>query len=274
MARASQDLSGPVGSEWGRYTVRGEEFSVSLPTLPATTIRDVWLEKLKRTRREVGLAAYAGGVVYVVQGFENLQNESLDDFIKKFPDSSASATTREVQGPGFRGKEFTTESEDQRGRSQYIITARHLYRFLAVGSKLKQPEIGIDRFFSLLSLDKNARGIELTDNPGEQQEPDPSDSNMAPQKAKEVTLKARLFFKPEPTYTEEARRNQITGTVILKGVFSSSGAVTNIRLVTGLPFGLSDRAIAVAKQLRFIPAIKDGHFVSQWVQLEYNFTLY
>jgi TonB family protein len=91
---------------------------------------------------------------------------------------------------------------------------------------------------------------------------------------KEVTSKARLISKPEPQYTEDARKNQITGTVVLKCVFSSNGSVTNIRTVSGLPYGLTERAIAAARQIKFVPATKDGHQVSMWMQLEYNFNLY
>ena len=91
---------------------------------------------------------------------------------------------------------------------------------------------------------------------------------------KEVTSKARVLDKPEPTYTEAARKNQITGTVVLRAVFSSAGAVTNIHAVSGLPDGLTERAIAAAKQIRFVPATKDGHPVSMWMELQYNFNLY
>ena len=91
---------------------------------------------------------------------------------------------------------------------------------------------------------------------------------------REVTSKARLLSKPEPQYTEDARKNQITGTVVLKVVFASNGSVTNIRTVSGLPNGLTERAIAAARQIKFVPATKDGHPVSMWMQLEYNFNLY
>jgi TonB family protein len=91
---------------------------------------------------------------------------------------------------------------------------------------------------------------------------------------KDVTTKARLIAKPEPQYTEDARKNQITGTVVLKVVFASNGTVTNIRTVNGLPYGLTERAIAAARQIKFVPATKDGHQVSMWMQLEYNFNLY
>lgn len=92
--------------------------------------------------------------------------------------------------------------------------------------------------------------------------------------SKDVTARARVLEKPEPQYTEAARKNQVTGTVVLKAVFSSSGAVTNISTIRGLPDGLTERAIAAAKNIRFVPAQKDGHNVSMWMQLEYNFNLY
>ncbi len=90
----------------------------------------------------------------------------------------------------------------------------------------------------------------------------------------EVTSRARVLDKPEPQYTESARKNQITGTVVLRAVFSSNGSVSNISTIRGLPDGLTERAIAAAKQIRFVPAQKDGHAVSMWMQLEYNFNLY
>jgi len=86
--------------------------------------------------------------------------------------------------------------------------------------------------------------------------------------------RARVLLKPEPQYTEDARRNQITGTVVLRVVFASSGEVVQIRAVRTLPFGLTERAIAAARQIRFEPAIRDGRAVSVSMQLEYNFNLY
>ena len=91
---------------------------------------------------------------------------------------------------------------------------------------------------------------------------------------REVNSKARVLDKPEPTYTESARKNQITGTVVLRAVFSAGGQVTNISAVSRLPDGLTERAIAAAKQIRFVPATKDGRPVSMWMELQYNFNLY
>lgn len=93
-------------------------------------------------------------------------------------------------------------------------------------------------------------------------------------KVTEVDQRPRLLFKPEPQYTEEARKNQLSGTVMLRVVFSSAGEVDQIRAVHSLPFGLTERAIAAARQIKFVPAIKNGHPVSVQMQLEYNFNLY
>ena len=99
-------------------------------------------------------------------------------------------------------------------------------------------------------------------------------SDRQPFRGTEVEQRPRLLFKPEPQYTEEARRNQITGTVMLRVVFSSVGQVEQLRAVQTLPFGLTERAIAAARQIKFVPAMKSGHAVSVYMQLEYNFNLY
>jgi TonB family protein len=90
----------------------------------------------------------------------------------------------------------------------------------------------------------------------------------------EVSARARVISKPEPQYTEEARRNQITGRVVLSVVFDRTGQVTNIRAVQTLCCGLTEKAIAAARQIRFVPAMRDGLVVSTYMQLEYNFNLY
>jgi hypothetical protein len=57
-------------------------------------------------------------------------------------------------------------------------------------------------------------------------------------------------------------------------VFSSMGEVVDIHAVRLLPFGLTEKAIAAARQIRFQPATRGGQPVSVYMQLEYNFNLY
>jgi len=127
--------------------------------------------------------------------------------------------------------------------------------------------LGVLLFLALPGHNSNSRGqaVPKTQTPGVTE-------NLY--KGSEVTLKARVTKKPEPKYTKTARKNQITGTVIIRCVFTKTGEVTNIHVITGLPDGLTERAVEAAKKIRFIPATKDGHPVSMWMELQYNFNLY
>ncbi len=89
-----------------------------------------------------------------------------------------------------------------------------------------------------------------------------------------VTKKAAILSKPEPGFTEEARKNDVDGVVRLRAVLSSWGQVTKISVIEGLPDGLTEKAIAAARQIKFTPAQKDGRPVSQYIVLEYHFTIY
>jgi TonB family protein len=102
----------------------------------------------------------------------------------------------------------------------------------------------------------------------------PNDDPDRVYKLTDVSTRPRVITKPEPQYTEAARRNQVTGTVVLRVVFSSGGQVTNIQAVQKLSDGLTEKAIAAARQIRFVPATRDGQPVSMYMQLEYNFNLY
>jgi TonB family protein len=101
-----------------------------------------------------------------------------------------------------------------------------------------------------------------------------SDGNVRVCSGKEVSTKARIVSKPEPRYTEEARKDQITGTIVLRSIFAANGRVVGIRALSHLPDGLTESAIRAARGIRFTPGTKDGHPVSMWMQLEYNFNLY
>ncbi|HKG15048.1 MAG TPA: energy transducer TonB [Pyrinomonadaceae bacterium] len=96
-------------------------------------------------------------------------------------------------------------------------------------------------------------------------------NHSRPFKPSEVTRRVVITATPEPSFTEEARRNGVHGVVRLRAVFTASGAVQVITVVKGLPDGLTEKAIAAARQIRFTPAQKDGRAVSQYVVLEYNF---
>ncbi len=272
----AQEASGTSSAarEWERYTLKDRKLSVMLPIFPAmiSYSSDYWHPASKKRLRNL-VGAYSQGVGYVIEIYDVKQ--SLDQFIAE---SRPDNFTREVTVSGIRGKEYLFEDVIGRRITQYFYLDSRVYCFKAYSSRLGNPDVDMPKFLQSIKFDKNSAGRPLVEGFGAQPSPQLSgvtDERMARIfSGKEVTYKARVLMKPEPRYTEEARQNQVTGTVVLRAVFSSSGTITNIRAVSGLPNGLTDRAIAAARQIRFIPAIKDGQFVSMYIQLEYNFNLY
>jgi len=90
----------------------------------------------------------------------------------------------------------------------------------------------------------------------------------------ETTTRARVLSKPEPVYTIRAQSAGVTGTVILRAVFTADGRVEHILVLRSLPYGLTNAAIEAARHIKFVPATKDGKPISMFMQLEYNFNLY
>ena len=91
---------------------------------------------------------------------------------------------------------------------------------------------------------------------------------------KEVTSRARLISKPEPQYTEEARKSDhwncgTESRCLSSGqVYKHSHRFRPVRDWPNVP-----RACH-GSMIKFVPASKDGHQVSMRMQLEYNFNLY
>ena len=144
-------------------------------------------------------------------------------------------------------------------RSQLIEAAESAERYVALDPRLSKSKLE-DWTARIESL----RGFAAL----------AADESLSLYVGKDVTTKARVLSKPEPTYTEEARKNEITGTVVLRCIFGANGKVFGFRVVHGLAGGLTEMAIRAARRIKFIPATKDGRPVSMWMEIQYNFNVY
>lgn len=91
-------------------------------------------------------------------------------------------------------------------------------------------------------------------------------------RAKDVSRKARIVHYPPPAGEPEGEGDwEAKGRVVLRTVLCRTGEVTDIEVVQGLPDGLTEKALAAARQIKFIPAERRGQKVSQRVVLEYAF---
>lgn len=86
----------------------------------------------------------------------------------------------------------------------------------------------------------------------------------------------RIFigYKPLPRYTESARKSGTAGTVTLRVTFGADGKIEKIVEVSGLPHGLTEEAVKVARLIRFLPEEADGKPVTVRKTIVYAFTIY
>jgi protein TonB len=83
----------------------------------------------------------------------------------------------------------------------------------------------------------------------------------------------RLLREVRADYTDEARRANITGEVVLEIVVRRDGTVGDVRILQRLGAGLDQRAIAAVRQWRFAPARLKGSPVDVIVEVAVEFKL-
>ena len=88
---------------------------------------------------------------------------------------------------------------------------------------------------------------------------------------REIDKRAVILEQPPAEYTDEARRNNVRGKVVLKVTLTSYGTVQVLSVEQELPHGLWRKAIEAAHRIKFKPARSKDRAVSQTVTVEYLF---
>lgn len=263
--------------QWERYTGKGEDFSVSLPERPTavTMYRLARILAFPEKYRGTLYNTYSDGVAYLIFSFPR-RSEPLNQFIDEFVSYYRMITVSSVRDltGGVSGQRYLVKMRDVDGVLDFYLTDKRAYILEAIGGDENNPSV--KRFLESFAVTKANDSAVIEVKPGAVKSLPadvPQDSGPV-FKAQEVTRKAVIVFRREPQYTEEARQGGVSGNVVIKAVLSSTGKLSNIEVTKSLPKGLTEKAIEAARQLIFIPAMKDGKFVSQTIQLEYNFSVF
>lgn len=79
--------------------------------------------------------------------------------------------------------------------------------------------------------------------------------------------------RSDPQYTDVARKAHVAGVVILEAVIDKTGHVDQVKVLKGLPMGLSEAAEDAVRKWRFRPGTMNGEPVDVIFDLTVNFTL-
>jgi TonB family protein len=87
----------------------------------------------------------------------------------------------------------------------------------------------------------------------------------------ELTHRAKITSRSNPSLTPEALAHGVHGRVVVEAILCRTGRVTDLRVMEGLPYGMTERALAAVLQTRFTPAEMNWHTVSQRIRFEFGF---
>lgn len=280
---AASRQAGPQ-AEWLRVNPGGEEFSILTPVAP-TLIRlgggfqfSPGGEQVLEHRNYGG---HAGDLIFFIQSYKAARPQKLAKHVDggEYP---RRVFESDVQLSGFKAKQYRLDSPHFYGKRFFVATKEHAY-LITVASR-DETSADVARFISSLILGEKitaqatGRVVDVRDTPeyqsavrGEANPSDPAGQAFSP---KDVSRKAVIVARPEPSYTDAARARGVTGTVALRGIFGADGQLRSVKVHKGLEGGLNEKAIEAALCIRFYPAEKDGRPVSQYIQIEYNFHIY
>lgn len=89
----------------------------------------------------------------------------------------------------------------------------------------------------------------------------------------QVTTLPEVRRRVKATYPEEARQQEIEGTVRARLSIDAEGKVVKVKILEGLGHGLDQAAVRALKQYRFKPATVNGEAVGTDLDFAYTFLL-
>jgi len=298
----SRSIARYQSPDWIEVSPAGESFHVSLPNQPKAAAENVGAVSGHRYVALTGVATYTiwslrninyradqdtdlyldATAELLWEGLLKPAREQLNDKDRRLARMSY---VRELPPAGLPGREYTIAVGDVTGTAEFFVAHEHLYLLLVMGKP--GTDWAKEKFFASFRAAASSPVSSPAPSPAASPAKPSENSGAGPGagasegedynrvfNGREVTQKARVLEKPEPTYTESARKFGVTGRVVLRAVFSKNAEVTNLHVASKLPHGLTERAMAAARAIRFVPEMKDGQPVSMWMELQYNFNLY
>jgi len=283
LVHAQSATDAPI--DWTPYKIGDHKLSISFPKLPIRTDQ----ADLCNEKKTDYFLAYAEEVVYkltVVKrqkpafpisfcrtssnfGIEtlNARRAELEKSSEKI--SSDGATELWTSRPGGINQKVWIIDELKKGRwIELTVTGR--------GDLPKAEEF-------MRSLDRTSDGNAIAVGDGSEQTlgdrgvdtsvmvASPTPDSITKEAGSEPLA---IIGKVKAQYTDAARSNKEQGTVTLRVTFLANGGIGNIDVTKGLKYGLTERAIAAAKKMVFLPQRVKGVPASTSRPVSFSFNIY
>ncbi|HYP50050.1 MAG TPA: energy transducer TonB, partial [Pyrinomonadaceae bacterium] len=193
---------------------------------------------------------------------------------------------KKLNSPGFVGREYNIKKDDWTRTTKYLASKTHLY--IVTAATRNDDNQTFQRFLSSLKTGDNAAAevnatplgsLKISQPEISFEKPDakkpadtktPKDSSAQP----EETVKLAIVGSVLPSYVEEARRANVSGTINLRLTFSPRGNISRIVVLRELPNGLLRQAVFSALRFKFLPQEKNGKPVAATKVVEFRFSIF
>lgn len=224
------------------------------------------------------LARYINGVVLMLEFYEG----DAKDIETALTERQKGQMVRNEVVNGFQVKSYVEKTPEFVWETQYFSLKKRLYVLQAVSRAESNPiarnffesvRLENQKQFAAPNSDKNVKPDSLISLPEIAENiPERLDDSQPFQDKPDRSV--IILYRPRPRYSAAARQSRLSGSVKLKGLFSSSGKITKLEVVSSPGRELTEAAIKAAEQIQFLPAEKDGKLVSTFKTIEYSFSTY
>ena len=282
----TEKYTAPV--KWERYKVGEQDVSVLFPKLPILIqSSDVCIEQGTKQ-----YAAYAEGIVFGlnIKYKPKEKPTSKCENKKKFDEENFQV--------GVKGIKLLLKTEQEtkfnQNNLEVIKVKGELFTYWLINdyqskrwfelwiTGADETNQSVKNFVESIKIENNPQGTEIEDgsqrtlgdaNSSDKNDDAKEENNQAKSENEEV-MPIRIILKSYVKYTDAARQAQTKGTVSLRITFLANGGIGAIEIVRGLPYGLTEQAVAAARKIIFIPAKKNKINYSVVKTVEYGFSLY
>lgn len=209
-------------------------------------------------------AHYFLGVVYFREGKEDAAIKSADASINLNP---------KLALPYLLKAEATIYDEGERW---YISAspAERTRRFTVAAEILeKYPDMNSDDI-AAVKLRERLSAFKVFADYFSKRENQTDNTTTTPSQPDPSVEPLKILSSPRASYTEDARKNGTTGTIRMVILFAKDGKTLYPIVLNGLKNGLIEQAMRAARQIKFVPAKKNGEPYSIVRMIEYGFNIY
>ncbi len=272
--------------KWERYKVSDKNVSVLFPKLPILIRNSDFCSEMESRRYGV----YAENVVYGLN-ITSETNQKAPDYcrqlgeLRKFDDRRFEDRLNELKASLKTDKTEKTTRNDlevikisDEFFAYWLINDFKNKRWFEVWTTDRdETNLKIKNFIASFIIEKNPLGIEVEKGAnrayGDENANILEEKNMVGSENAEIQ-NLRIILKPKASYTEAARQSSVQGVVRLRVTFLANGGIGTVSVVSSLPLGLTEEAVAAASKIVFIPAKKNKINYTVIKTVEYSFSIY